>query len=140
MEVPATVKTVLPELDVATRTRSVVLSLDQVGSVSVVPGQIARVTLRDRVPMAGFWLPTTALSRGNRGLWSALVVESDESGSSIAARRDVEVLHTEGDRVLVRGTLDERDVVITSGVHRLAPGQPVEMTEVVASTPLGSAE
>ena len=40
-------------------------------------------------------------------------------------RRDVEILHTESARVLVRGTLQEGDQVIVDGIHRVVAGQNV---------------
>jgi hypothetical protein len=42
-----------------------------------------------------------------------------------AARRNVEVLHMDDAQVLVRGTLEEGDQVITSGPHRIVAGQYV---------------
>ncbi|MGK7927765.1 MAG: efflux RND transporter periplasmic adaptor subunit, partial [Spirulina sp.] len=38
----------------------------------------------------------------------------------------VEVLNTDGDRVLVRGTLQAGDRVILDGTHRIVSGQWVE--------------
>ena len=61
-----------------------------------------------------------------------LVVEPSEaagsSGRLMAVRRDVEMLHTDGREVLVRGTLTEGDVVIASA-HRVVAGQFVQPTE-----------
>ena len=74
---------------------------------------------------SGFWIPSSTLSRGRRGLWSVLVLQPADDGKQKAQKRDVEVLHTSGDRALVRGTLDDGDVVIASGAHRVAPGQAV---------------
>jgi RND family efflux transporter MFP subunit len=122
----ATIKSVSPELDSTTRTRTVVLSLDADASATVVPGEVARVSISETVSTAGYWLPMAALSRGSRGLWSVLVVAQDgESTSEIAQRRDVEILHTQGERVLVRGTLAPGDRVITGGTHRIVAGQAV---------------
>jgi hypothetical protein len=45
------------------------------------------------------------------------------------ARRDLEVLHTESDRVLVRGTLQAGEQVITGGTHRVVPGQVVRLAK-----------
>jgi len=122
----ATIKSVLPELDIATRTRTVVLALPAEASETVVPGEVARVSIPETVSTAGYWLPTTALSRGSRGLWSVLAITKDvESATEVAERRDVEVLHTQGERVLVRGTLQSGDHVITGGTHRIVAGQAV---------------
>ena len=44
-------------------------------------------------------------------------------------QRDVEVLQTESDRVLVRGTIRDGDRVIVNGNHRLVTGQLVRPIE-----------
>jgi len=136
---PATVKAVLPELDLATRTRTVVLKLDPEDSKSLVPGEVVRLTVTETEPTQGFWLPTASLSRGRRGLWSVLVIGArKDSTNQIAERRDVETLHTRGEEVLVRGTLQAGDRVITGGTHRIVAGQPVvdSRTEPSANQPL----
>lgn len=68
-----------------------------------------------------------------RGLWSVYVLTEPETESPDEAtdvysvsRRDVEVVHTEGDRALVRGTLQPGEPTITSGAHRMVPGQLVQ--------------
>ncbi|TWU09596.1 Toluene efflux pump periplasmic linker protein TtgG precursor [Symmachiella macrocystis] len=122
----ATVKTVLPELDITTRTRTVVLALDAEAAETVVPGEVARISIPETVRMAGYWLPTAALSRSSRGLWSVLVIDNlDDSGTGTAEQREIEILHAEGERMLVRGTLQPGDRVITGGTHRIVAGQTV---------------
>jgi hypothetical protein len=117
---------VLPELDPITRTRTAIFELER-ATEGVVPSQLARIEIRESTEVRGSWLPTTALSRGSRGLWSVLVVEQEgDSGRTVAARRDVELLHTDGERVLVRGTLQAGDRVIQSGTHRIVAGQSIE--------------
>jgi RND family efflux transporter MFP subunit len=121
---PARFVRAAPELDVATRTRTVILSLDPSASDHVVPGQIARITIEQPMSTDGFWLPTAALVRSVRGLWAAYVVEAVD-GQQVVRRQDVEVLHTDGQRTLVRGMLHRGDQVITGGTHRVVPGQAV---------------
>jgi multidrug efflux pump subunit AcrA (membrane-fusion protein) len=84
--------------------------------------------------MAGYWLPTTALVGGSRGLWFCYVLKKIEDRSSLSLpqtpafmieQSNVEVLHTESDRVFVRGTLQPGDQVVINGTHRLVPGQQV---------------
>lgn len=40
-------------------------------------------------------------------------------------RRDVEILYTESDQVLVRGAIKSGDRVITEGIQRIVTGQLV---------------
>ncbi|MBE9169283.1 efflux RND transporter periplasmic adaptor subunit [Pleurocapsales cyanobacterium LEGE 06147] len=134
----AEVSSILPVLDSSTRTLTIVLTLDESANNEVSPGQIARLEIAELIPTDGYWLPTTALVQRGRGLWSCYVLgkpaqlESTASGTTNTfhvQRRDVEILHTESDRVLVRGTLQSGDLVIANGTHRLVPEQLVRPSE-----------
>ncbi|NJP22246.1 MAG: efflux transporter periplasmic adaptor subunit, partial [Hydrococcus sp. CRU_1_1] len=102
----AKVSSILPELDASTRTHTVVLTLDESLGRKVSPGQVARLELAQIIGESGYWLPTTALVQGVRGLWSCYVLGKTDRSQSIPVnridafpleRRDVEVLHTESD-------------------------------------------
>jgi RND family efflux transporter MFP subunit len=124
-----------PEVDPATRTRTVVLTLENSGDGHVVHGQVVRLELEETVEASGYWLPSTALTKGARGLWTSfVVVQAEPIGSTHldvfrVERRDVEVLHTESNRVLVRGTLNSGDRVVTNGTHRVVPNQLVRLAK-----------
>jgi multidrug efflux pump subunit AcrA (membrane-fusion protein) len=120
----ATITALLPELDATSRTVTVVLELN---SAPLTVGQTARLLLDQTETASGFWLPSTALVPGERGLWSVYVLEADNPSADMftVGRRDVEVMYTEGDRVLVRGTVQAGDRAITSGTHRVVPGETV---------------
>ena len=128
----ATIQSILPELDPATRTRTVVMQLNStpngLSQGAIAPGQIARLQLNESVAETGYWLPTTALVQGEKGLWNsyAAVPFEDNSAGYQVERRLVEVLHTEGDRVFVRGTLNPDDLIITNGTQKLVPGQSIQ--------------
>ena len=130
----AVVSSILPELDDSTNTITVVLTLNKSTESETWLGQIARLELVQTISASGYWLPTTALIRGERGLWSCYVMgesvelespSGDENQSFRVEQRDIEVLHAEGDRVLVRGTIQPSDRVIVTGTHRLVPQQLV---------------
>ena len=131
---PAEITALLPELDRASRTVTVVLQLETLTHLPL--GQTARLVLTQTQAAQGYWLPSAALVAGERGLWSAYVVTKTLDPSELptnrfryrVARRDVEVLHTEGDRVLVRGMLQPGEQVINSGTHRIVPGQWVQVS------------
>lgn len=129
---PAQVKSVLPEVDTATRTRTVILHLESTAAVS--PKEIARLKVNQNIPTEGYWLPVTALVKSDRGLWScyALITNNQSDSASVnntksypIERRLVEVLETNGERALVKGTLQEGDTIVTDGTQRLVPGQLV---------------
>ena len=117
----AKVIAIKPEVNPATRTRTVVLAVTNANSGTSAPVMVARLEVMQTVATQGLWLPTTALTRSDRGLWSCFVLVENT-----VERRDVEVLHTEADRVLVRGLLKAGDRVVTVGVQRLVPGQQVQ--------------
>ncbi|NEO97128.1 MAG: HlyD family efflux transporter periplasmic adaptor subunit [Symploca sp. SIO2E9] len=145
----AEVSSILPEVDPATRTRTAVLDLEPSAAPLVAPGEVARLEIAQTIATKGYWLPATALVRGDRGLWScyALVEVEKPQYTSVTLsesanktyrveRRDVEVLHTQSDtssglrqRVLVRGTLTAGDTVIINGTQRIVTGQLVRLAD-----------
>ncbi|WP_088243411.1 efflux RND transporter periplasmic adaptor subunit [Calothrix rhizosoleniae] len=126
----ARVKSILPEVNPITRTRTVILNVKTSQPQSLAPGQIARLQLSQDLPTKGYWLPINSLARGEKGLWSSYVLaEPKQQGSPTKAylveRRDVEILYTESDQVLVRGAIKSGDRVITEGIQRIVTGQLV---------------
>jgi len=131
----ATLSAVLPQLDAASRTVTVVLRLP---AADLPVGATARLSLRRSEAGEGFWLPTDALVAAERGLWSVYVLTPPPPAAASTppaqstpqarqvARRLVEMVHTEGDRSLVRGTLRPGEQVIATGTHRVVPGQWVQ--------------
>ncbi|MFK8112094.1 MAG: efflux RND transporter periplasmic adaptor subunit [Rubripirellula sp.] len=128
-------KSVLPELDPATRTQTSIFETAPNSPPSHRPtiGQVAQLKWERSSQHDGYWIPTTALTRGVRGLWSVFVIEPAEAAAEVdhvtlvVNRRDVEVLQVETDRVLVRGTIRPGDRIVSAGGHRLAPGQRVQL-------------
>lgn len=123
-----TLTRVHPEVDLETRTQTVVAEVRGPATEQLVPGQLVQAIVDHRVNSPGFWLPTTALSPGIRGLWSVWAVVPQD-GELCVERRPVEILHTDGDRVLASGTVAAGDRVVASGVQRVIPGQRVEVRD-----------
>jgi len=116
----------LPEIDAATRTQTAVFTLPD----SKVPvGAVVTLKLPYSLDIEGYWVPLAALGEAERGLWSVYVANH----VGIAERRLVEVMHTETNEALVRGTLKDGDQLITSAANRLVPGQKVFMIRSGAS-------
>ncbi len=143
---PARRLALLPEQATATRTVDVLLELDaSLGELRV--GETAVLSLEDRSQASGFELPLAALTESSRGLWSVLVtvpVSADEAAPARAThrieQRPVEVveLDTSGDagaRALVRGALQEGDLIVLDGLQRLVVGQWVIAETVDAGRP-----
>ncbi|MFT7287142.1 MAG: RND family efflux transporter MFP subunit [Halieaceae bacterium] len=90
-------------------------------------GEPLSISLPRQIAETGGWLPLSSLLEGERGMWTVLKMHSAESGAVRAQREVVEVLHVSGDRAFVRGTLNDGDMVIADGVHRIAPGTHVRI-------------
>jgi RND family efflux transporter MFP subunit len=117
---------VVAELNHATRTRAVILTLPGDLPQRLVPGETARLILSEPIETPGRRIPTAALVRGVRGLWSVYAANGAEDGASTVERRDVELLYADDDHALVRGLLREGDRIVASGTHRLVEGQRVK--------------
>lgn len=130
----STVRAKLQQLDVTTRTQTLVMELSPESGLSI-PGQLVRLEVDDHVEQPGYWLPLASLTRDTRGLWSVFVAEPEQDAHAHVSRRLVEVLHMDGDRAFVRGAISETDEVIASGVQRLAVGQWVQPQRSLETRP-----
>lgn len=132
----ARILSTLPQLDSTTRTLIVVLGLEASAAREVRAGQVAQLILTEKITASGYWLPSTALVRGVRGLWSCYVLDNSKIISNIPQKnfliekRELEVLQVESERVFVRGTLKNNDRVIINGNHRLVNGQLVRPVDI----------
>lgn len=125
--VKGTLKSILPERQSLTRGVEAIFQLDaDFGEVR--SGDLAEVVVTEEVNQRGFRLPITALTESARGIWAVYVAAADGQGY-ILERRQVEVLHQEGDNVIVRGTLTANEQVVSAGLHRLMPGQQVRLVD-----------
>ncbi|MEM6449549.1 MAG: HlyD family efflux transporter periplasmic adaptor subunit [Cyanobacteria bacterium P01_D01_bin.105] len=133
----AVVTAKLPEVDEATQTVTVVLEIapekdwteNLAGELTV--GATAQLNVNEQQAASGYWVPSTALVAGERGLWSVYVLNpAEETGAYRVKRRDVELLHSDNAgsqaRSFIRGLVAEGDRLITSGTHRVVANQLVE--------------
>ncbi|MGD8326632.1 MAG: efflux RND transporter periplasmic adaptor subunit [Sphingomonadales bacterium] len=121
---PARLQRLVSAVDPTTRTQTAIYYVD--APVTVQPGELAKLHLRHVLRDRGFWMPTEALAESQRGLWSAYALKP-QGEMYVLERRPVELLHVETDRAFVRGTLEHGDVVVAGGLHRLVPGQMVNV-------------
>ncbi|MEO1006980.1 MAG: efflux RND transporter periplasmic adaptor subunit [Planctomycetota bacterium] len=125
---PARVVSVLPSIDRRTRTAEVRLALEEpLGGVLRDGGNVS-IRLRDRLDERGFWVPLSALTQSNRGLWALYVVTPADEGW-ILERREVELIRPEAVRAYVRGPVAGGELIVEDGTQRIVPGirvRPVE--------------
>ena len=123
---PVVVERILPHRGKRTRTVDVIFTSS---GENLRDGDLVSIPVETEVKSEGFWLPRMALTGSARGLWSCYVAQPAEDsapkGMRSVEKRELEILHQDGDRVFVTGGLRDGDHVVTSGVHRLVAGQLV---------------
>lgn len=121
-DVEATLRQIRPDLDPNTRSRSVVVTLPE--GVAPVLGDTVALLLTQTIDDPGFWAPLSALREGVRGSWSVMaVVTTPEGDRTLPAA--VEVIHSDGNRVFLRGDLPPDARIVAEAPDRVAPGQLV---------------
>lgn len=118
----ATLRQIRPDLDPNTRSRSVVVTLPQ-GATPVL-GDTVALLLSQTVDDPGFWAPLSALREGVRGSWSVMALEATAEGDRTLPAA-VEVIHSYGNRVFLRGDLPPGARIVAKAPDRVAPGQLV---------------
>ena len=114
----AQLRSLLPEVNPNTRTVTAVFT---VADQRIPLGAVVELSLRQRVPGNGFWVPIEALTAMDRGLWGVFIIDA----GNIVQQRLVEIVHNEGDRAFVRGLLTTNDRVVATGTQRIVAGQRV---------------
>ena len=141
---PVTLLTTGNELNSITRTISLRFALP-VGS-PVYNGQLAYLTLPQRYPQRGYWVPLSALTDGVRGMWNIYTLADSDNvadrdgadgadGAGVTGDSDlyqlvsttVTVLHATADAAYVQGDLQDEQAYVASGMHRFVPGQLVKI-------------
>lgn len=108
----------LPRIDSSTGTVTALFDLEP---APLFAGSLTELKLQVAVQEQGFWIPISALSESQRGLWSVFVVSDEEKVES----RLVEIIHRGDDGVYVRGTLSSGETLVRGGTDRVVPGQVV---------------
>jgi RND family efflux transporter MFP subunit len=111
-----------PDLNNTTRTVTAIFEFDAARLPRF--GQIAQLVLTEKRDENGFWVPLSALKEGERGLWDIMILH-EQNGELRVVSESVEVMHADGARAYVRGTLQSGARFISDGVHRITVGQIV---------------
>lgn len=96
----------------------------------LMPGDLVSLSVDVEIVKQGAWIPVSALSNGVRGLWTLFVIDKS-TGSSIIQPRSVYVEYMEQEYAFVSGALDQGDLLVVSGLHRLIPNQQVQNIQVI---------
>lgn len=123
-EIPAVLASIAPDLDPATRSRIAFFDVD---GPTPAARSSAELHLAIQQDGRGAWVPLSALRQGPRGSWTLLGVLDGK-----IALFGAEILSLDTDRAFVRGTFSDGTLLLTSGTHRVVPGEPVS---VINDTP-----
>jgi len=127
--VEAVVARIEPELDLASRTQAVYVTLLGGCNAAVVPGQTASLAIL-RASEDAMWVPMGALSRAARGLWSVFAMVDVESGVGTIERREVQVVETDTEVASIVGSMVKPgDRLVAGGIHRITPGMRVSILQ-----------
>lgn len=121
----ATPRSVVPAIEGQTRTMMVTFDLP---AGSAARGELITAVVNDWQESQGAWLPLRALSSDVRGLWRVYKIIDGPNGPHVRFE-NVQILHTDANRVFVTGTISNGDRVIADGIERLAPGQRVTILD-----------
>ena len=97
-------------------------------------GDLVEIIIPASLQTAGYWLPVSALTENSRGLWSCYVAEPLEEDQKVGAatheisRRELEIVSLRDETVYVAGSLNPGELVVLDGIHRLVPGQRVQLS------------
>lgn len=136
--VVATVSAIIAQRNLRTRAIEVILEIGDGAAARV--GDIAELSYERSIREPGFWVPLDALTEGAQGIWNVLAIRVDDAeqdkqnrratGSTHALeKRPIEILYKEADRVYVRGALQDGDLIVADGLHRVVAGQGVRISE-----------
>jgi len=126
----ATLRSMTGVIDASNRTVTTLFDVQNADAVSA--GAVVRLSMEQDIDEPGLWLPVSALTEADRGLWSVYIARRFGGGWQ-AEPGIVEIVHQSGDRVYVRGAVRDGDRVIIDGLQRITPGQPVTPVEVSAN-------
>ena len=124
-EIEANASAKIAEVDQATRTQMVIFDVHPRYAGQVVSGQLCKVSIVSTYPVTGYWVPTSALNKGIRGLWSVMTVVPDASGTLRTRKRDIVIARTDAQRVFVEEPIQEGTRIVANGVHKITQGQAV---------------
>lgn len=113
-----------------TRTRDILLNVTS-PLTDIVAGEIVSISIPKRIAIQGAWVPRSALFASEKGLWQLLLIEPEQN-AHILKPLIVNVEYTDSEQVFIRGDLVDSMRYVSSGHHRLLPGQLVN----VQSTPV----
>ncbi len=127
-------RTLLPERNLdSQRIRAIFDLVSPPQGQELRPGDLVQLIMEDRIETQGVWLPVSALTEGDRGVWTAFALQPLEAESASGATHSVEAvplhwLAARGDRLYMSGPLSDGTLLVREGLQRIVPGQQVRVS------------
>lgn len=115
----ATLERLSPMTNVGSGNRLAIFSFTQF----IAAGEVVNLLLKTQIRTTGAWVPLSALSQGNQGLWNIYTLIDNQDGSKSVAREIVTLEYTDGTYAFISGTISNGDQVITGGASKVIEGQ-----------------
>ena len=122
-QVNGSLKSLLPEVDPARGTITAIFAIE---AQNLFVGALAEVRLSATVDEPGFWVPLTALTESQRGLWTVFSAEALDGLYTVQPQL-IEIIYQGKDSVYVRGSIKEGNLIVDSGIRRVVPGQQIDV-------------
>ncbi len=129
----AAIKAIVNSVDAVTNTATLRLAIE--GDAAIAHGEVAYLSLPEKIATSGFWVPAEALTAGVRGMWNVYALRPTEGDLSVIEARSVELLYMADERAFVRGAIAAGEHVVAVGTHRVAPGLAVRVEQRLAMAP-----
>ncbi len=130
--IPAKLISLAKQRNRATRAIDALFKIDAQAAETLylMPGDLVSLSVDVEIEKQGAWIPVGALSNGVRGLWTLFIIDKS-TGSQIIQPRSVYVEYMEQDYAFVSGAIEQGDLLVVSGLHRLTPNQVVQNIQVI---------
>jgi len=130
--IPAKLISLAKQRNRATRAIDALFKIDAQAAETLylMPGDLVSLSVDVEIDKQGAWIPISALSNGVRGLWTVFVIDKS-TASQIIQPRSVYVEYMEQEYAFVSGALEQGDLLVVSGLHRLTPNQIVQNIQVI---------
>lgn len=107
-------------------TRTLLVTFNFEEPVQVNDGELVTITVKVNRQGRGFWVPLRALTADIRGMWRLYRIEGENESNKIVFE-NVQILHVDGARAFVSGSINEDSRFLSEGLARVTPGQSVRV-------------
>ena len=124
---PAKLTGITQSLTENTQTHSLRFELPH--SKQIPQNAIATIETTETKKIAGAWIPNESLLSSIRGLWAVYALVPTANNNFKIEMRTVDVIHTGVERSYVTGALNNKEYLLSNGVHKVVPNQVVKLAD-----------